>query len=164
MGTLSGIGHPLFFLPGTMKATSSATLGDRDRRAAWSATGRGNDPSIPESLLGKGWGPRPKDNPTREPRNGFGVLSPPLSRLRRNLVVSPCEATDPSHRCGDRCFWPVASRHEQRAALNHLSQPLGRATPETTVSLPEIKVVTRILASLSRNIEILARRAHHNFV
>jgi len=39
-----------------MTATSSATFGDRDRRASWSATGRGNDPSIPESLLGRARG------------------------------------------------------------------------------------------------------------
>jgi hypothetical protein len=42
-------------------------------------------------------------------------------------VVKPCGATDPSHRCGDYCFWPVACRHEHGAALNDASQPHGRA-------------------------------------
>ena len=40
MGTLSRIGHPLFFLPrSSMRATSLATFGDRDRRASTVTTG-----------------------------------------------------------------------------------------------------------------------------
>jgi hypothetical protein len=51
-----GIGHPSFPARPSMRATSSATLGDRDRRASTAATGRRIVPSIPESLLGRAWG------------------------------------------------------------------------------------------------------------
>jgi hypothetical protein len=50
--------------------------------------------------------------PSRHCRSGGFATQP--SRSRRNVVVTPCEATDPSHRRGDHCFWPVASRHQPR--------------------------------------------------
>jgi hypothetical protein len=56
MGTLSRVGHPSFPARLSIRATSSATLRDRDRRASTAATGRGNDPSIPESLRGRARG------------------------------------------------------------------------------------------------------------
>jgi len=52
-----GIRHPPLFLPyPSMTATSSATFGDRDRRASTAATGRRIVPSITESRLGRAWG------------------------------------------------------------------------------------------------------------
>jgi hypothetical protein len=48
------------------------------------------------------------------------------SPSRRNLA----RPTDSSHRCGeceDRRFWRVACLASKRSALNHPSQPLGRA-------------------------------------
>src|SRR5580704_2589075 len=51
-----GIGHLLFSYRPFMTATVINRARDRDRRAARSATGRGNDPSIPESLWGRARG------------------------------------------------------------------------------------------------------------
>jgi len=50
-----GLGTPLFPTHSTT-ATSSATLGDRDRRASTVVTGRRIVPSIAESLFGRVWG------------------------------------------------------------------------------------------------------------
>src|SRR6266446_5253813 len=53
-GTGQGLGTPLFSCRPSITATViSQRSGGRDRRASWRATGRGNDPSIPESLFGK---------------------------------------------------------------------------------------------------------------
>src|ERR1700730_10892675 len=52
-----GIRHPPSFpTHPSMTATSSATFGDRDRRASTAATGRRIVPSITESRLGRAWG------------------------------------------------------------------------------------------------------------
>jgi hypothetical protein len=51
-----GIRHPSFPTHPSMTATSSATFGDRDRRASTAATGRRIVPSIPESLWGRARG------------------------------------------------------------------------------------------------------------
>jgi len=53
---LHGLGTPSFPTHPSMRATVINHARDRDRRAARSATGRGNDPSIPESLWGRARG------------------------------------------------------------------------------------------------------------